>query len=66
MEGFLRYEFEGLIFGGAYTWRGLFSEFFGMLRTKHVLFAQWTILSNVQFLGQSKQKQGGLRAFFSR
>ena len=28
-EGFLRYEFEGLIFGGAYTWRGLFSEFYG-------------------------------------
>ena len=26
-EGFLHYEFGGLIFGGAYTWRGLFSEF---------------------------------------
>ena len=26
-EGFLRYEFGGLIFEGAYTWRGLFSEF---------------------------------------
>ena len=26
-EGFLRYEFEGLIFGAAYTWRDLFSEF---------------------------------------
>ena len=26
-EGFLRYEFMGLIFGGAYTRRGLFSEF---------------------------------------
>ena len=23
-EGFLRYKFGGLIFGGAYTWRGLF------------------------------------------
>ena len=23
-EGFLRYDFEGLIFGGAYTWMGLF------------------------------------------
>ena len=23
----MRYEFGGLIFGGAYTWRGLFSEF---------------------------------------
>ena len=26
-EGVLRYEFGGLTFGGAYTWRGLFSEF---------------------------------------
>ena len=30
-EGFLRYEFGGLIFGGAYTWRGLFSEFYGIV-----------------------------------
>ena len=30
-KGFLRYRFGGLIFGGAYTWRGLFSEFYGML-----------------------------------
>ena len=29
MEGFLRYRFGGPIFGGAYTWRGLFSEFYG-------------------------------------
>ena len=28
-EGFLRYRFGGLIFGGAYTWRGLL---FGILR----------------------------------
>ena len=28
-EGFLRYEFGGLIFGEAYTWRGLFSEYYG-------------------------------------
>ena len=27
--GFLRYEFGEFIFGGAYTWRGLFSEFHG-------------------------------------
>ena len=27
-EGLLRYRFEGLIFGGAYRWRGLFSEFY--------------------------------------
>ena len=29
-EGFLRYRFGGLIFGGAYTWRGLFWEFYGI------------------------------------
>ena len=28
-EGFSRYRFGGLIFGGAYTRRGLFSEFYG-------------------------------------
>ena len=28
-EGFLRYRFMGLIFGGVYTWKGLFSEFYG-------------------------------------
>ena len=31
-EGFLGYNFEGLIFGGANTWRGLFSEFYGILQ----------------------------------
>ena len=31
MEGFLHYQFGGLIFGGAYTWRGLFSELYGRL-----------------------------------
>ena len=29
-DGFLRYDFGGLIFGVAYTRRGLFSEFYGM------------------------------------
>ena len=32
-EGFLRYRFGGLIFGGAYTWRGLFSEFYGIVES---------------------------------
>ena len=27
----MRYEFGGLIFGGAYTWSGLFSEFYGVM-----------------------------------
>ena len=31
-EGFLRCHFGGLIFGGAYAWRGLFSEFYGICR----------------------------------
>ena len=30
MEGFSRYDFGGLIFGGAYTWEGLI--IFGILR----------------------------------
>ena len=30
-EGFLHYWLRGLKFGGAYTWRGLFSEFYGNL-----------------------------------
>ena len=29
--GFSRYQLGGLIFGGAYTWRRLFSEFYGRL-----------------------------------
>ena len=32
MEGFLRYDFGGLIFGGASTWRGIFSEFCSVYR----------------------------------
>ena len=36
-EGFLRYDFEGLIFGGAYTWRGLFSESYGILHLNRLL-----------------------------
>ena len=33
-EGFLRYDFGGLIFGGAYKWRELFSEFYGISLVK--------------------------------
>ena len=33
-EGLLHYEFGGLIFRGAYTWRGLFSKFYGTLSPK--------------------------------
>ena len=42
-EGFLRNRFGGLIFGGAYTWRGLFSEFYGIwLRPSQVKLFQLT------------------------
>ena len=34
-EGFLGYRIGGLIFGGAYTWRGLFSEFYGISLGKY-------------------------------
>ena len=40
----MRYEFTGLIFGGAYTWRGLFSEFYGMV------FSQLTSTGQILFL----------------
>ena len=33
-EGCLRYRFGGLYFGGSYTWRGLFSELYGMIILK--------------------------------
>ena len=37
--GFLRYEFGGLIFGGAYIWRGLFLEFLRYTaRTTNIFF----------------------------
>ena len=29
-EDFLRYRIGGPIFGGSYTWRGIFSEFYGI------------------------------------
>ena len=34
----MRYAFGGLIFGGAYTRRGLFSEFYGILRYLPIRF----------------------------
>ena len=37
-EGFLRYRFGELIFGGAYTWRGLFSEFYGNTNVDRYVF----------------------------
>ena len=36
-EGFLSYAFGGLIFGGAYTREGLFSQFYGRPRHSRTL-----------------------------
>ena len=47
-EVFLRYEFGGLIFGGAYTWRGLFLEFYGM-------FTSWVKRDKVEPIFLSKE-----------
>ena len=44
-EGFLRYRFGGLTFGGAYTWRGLFSEFYGIN-----IFSLLSLIQNLQEL----------------
>ena len=53
-EGFLRYDFGGLISGGAYTWRGLYSEFYGicLIRSVPILrslasLSAWTSTDNV-------------------
>ena len=45
-EGFLRYRFGGLIFGRAYTWRGLFSEFYGKVQT---LRTQWSVKTSARY-----------------
>ena len=45
-SGFLGYHFGGLIFGGAYTWMGLFSEFYGTMK-----------LSRVSFFGEYAKKK---------
>ena len=46
-KGFLRYEFRGLIYGGAYTWRGLFCEFYGIEGSSYresTVFIIWPVL----------------------
>ena len=47
MEGFLHYRFGGLIFGGAYTHRGLFSEFYSSCSTETGVIS-WRHLSKNQ------------------
>ena len=47
MAGFLHYRFGGLIFGGAYTQRGLFSECYGSCFTETGVIS-WRHLSKNQ------------------
>ena len=49
-EGFLRYEFGGLIFGGGYTWRGLFSEIYGIPYNAALDYLYTYKFSNVKVL----------------
>ena len=44
MEGFLCYDFGGLIFGGVYTWRGSFSKFYSMLLHLFIFLQKLTVL----------------------
>ena len=37
----MRYRFGGLMFGGVYTWRGLFSEFYGVLERVQALYTTY-------------------------
>ena len=56
MEGFLRYPFGRLIFGRAYTWRGLFSECYSILT-----ILQWSLKITTFF---SKLNQEKFSLFF--
>ena len=49
-KGFLRYRFGGLIFGGTYTRRGLFSEFYGMCRCEGYGFQ--AVYSGIGYINQ--------------
>ena len=65
-KGFLPNDFEGLIFGGAYTWRGSFSEFYGTTYrndfgedvTKEAPFSEWEKVSEKLFeMGEQRGAQ---------
>ena len=43
--GFFALRFRGLIFGGACTWRGLFSEFYGRSATKEKIHSENTVMT---------------------
>ena len=53
-ERFLRYRFGGLIFGWAYTWRNLFSEFYGICYIEvlfHIFNCYWDLQYRLLYLG---------------
>ena len=66
-EGFLRYRFGGLIFGGTYTWRGLFSEFYGsVLIEQGILVLPHSRTPTVDVrISFANRTTGGLREPFS-
>ena len=51
----MRYRFGGLIFGGACTWRGLFSEFYGRSATKEKIHSENTVMTETP--GEMKGSQ---------
>ena len=53
--GFFALRFRGLIFGGAYTWRGLFSEFYGRSATKEKIPSENTVMTETP--GEMKGSQ---------
>ena len=46
-RGFLCYDFEGLIFAGAYTWRASFSGFYRIILTEKVPLSSTFFLQNM-------------------
>ena len=51
----MRYRIGGLIFGGAYTWRGLFSEFYGNKVLFLFMIMPISIQSSIELSASIKQ-----------
>ena len=49
-QGFLRYNFGGLLFGGAYTWSGLLSEFYGLISLNYENINKISIMYKIKHL----------------
>ena len=52
-EGFLRYRFRGLIFGGDYTWRGLFSDLYGIKSPSRGSCLKTGLIERIEDLSES-------------